>query len=133
MLEKNARGDNFSFLLKKTEQDTLTEEKKEQESIHYGYLMNKFLNTVFDVIPAHVRLEQISIEAQNDTFFLKASIPLMELKNGTFSGKINTIENTGTGSWSATGSINRDERTAQVNIVAGLEGKKQLPFFYYCR
>lgn len=127
LLEKNEKGDNFSFLLKKSEPDTLSEESKDQESIHYGYIMNRFLNTVFDVIPAHVRLEQISIRAQNDTFFLKASIPLIELNDGSFSGKINILENTGQGSWTASGKINKSERTAQLNIVAGKDGKKQLP------
>ena len=127
LLEKNQKGDNFSFLLKKSEPDTVREEKKDQESIHYGYLLNQFLNTVFDVIPAHVRLEQINIQAQNDTFFLKASLPLLELNNGAFSGKINIIENSGNGSWTANGNIDKKESTARLSIVTGKEGKKQHP------
>ena len=128
LLEKNPKGDNFSFLLKKNKAEIQPEEKQSQESIQYGYLLNKLLNTVFDVIPAYVRLEQISIDARNDSLFLKASIPLMELNHGVFSGKIHTLENTGRGSWSINGDINRGERTAQLNIVSGSSESRQLPF-----
>jgi len=127
LLTKNSKQDNFSFLLKKTEKNDDNENKKSVESIQYGYLVNKLLNSIFDIIPEHVRLEQISLHAKNDTFFLKAFIPLLELNDGEFSGKISTEENTGKGGWNALGSINKSKRTAKLQIISLGEDVKQVP------
>ena len=116
---------NYDFLFKKNEPD------QSQESTivtNYADRINKLLNLGFGFLPENGQLDRIHITERKDSNFVSITIPAFAIKANRFQTAIEIQEDTLSQHWIASGELNQDISTLQVELYSPDSLKISLPY-----
>jgi hypothetical protein len=129
LLVNRSKGrDNISRFITKKKSKSGTEENS--VSIDFGDLADRLLDKVFYGIPQHVRISDAHFHYRADTAASTVRLPLLETKNDRVTADLIVQEEGATSTWQFFLSLDRDNRTAQLNLRAKEGSEGFLPFLH---
>ncbi|MES1225247.1 MAG: transglycosylase domain-containing protein, partial [Bacteroidota bacterium] len=123
LIRKKERS-NFSFLMKRKKEINLDSMAGKTD---YSRLAERFLNSVFDAVPAAVNFRNSRISIEKDSLNLLVNVPRFLLSDHAFKTRVDFVENKETRSWEALGNIYAGDRKVWLKIFPAAKSAAEFP------
>lgn len=116
---------NYDFLFRKQQLSKTPDEPVETD---YTRQASKMLNLLYGFLPENGELNNLCITERKDSNFVSLQVPSFIINDNRFHSDISIREDSRVQHWSASGELNRDDRTLRTELRANGSGKLSLPY-----
>ncbi len=126
-LIKKDSTNNWGFLMKKEENNTINEDKSTSEQ-NYSSKIKKIIDAVFNKIPSNIKIQQFNISALIDNYKVNVLMPELNVNKSSFTTNIFVNEKEKESKWVLSGYLDPSDNTAEFKIYSSDANKVSLPY-----